>query len=79
MSKIIIIVMLIVALFIIPYVKEIYDGIYETVIPALGITLSPFEEMFLKLLPLVVPAIVVFGLIYKLFKRGDTTGQGQGQ
>jgi len=76
MKKIIIVIMLIAALFTIPYIKEIYDSIYNNVIPALGITLSPFEEMFFKLLPLAVPAVIVFVLIYRLFKK-ESNQEGQ--
>jgi len=76
MGKLVIIMTGVLALYLLPPVKEAYDAIYATATTTMGIELSDFEEAFFKSLPFVVLGMILFGTIWQLFKRKDG-GQDQ--
>jgi hypothetical protein len=72
MSKIVLIVTALAMLIVLPPIKEVYDELVTTMLPA--VSPNDFVTAFFKLLPYGLLGLIVLGTIYKLFKPQPPTG-----
>jgi len=69
MNKLVIIVGGICLLILLPPIKGIYDDLWTTYA---GLSPNSFVTAFFALLPYIALGVIVFGTIWKLFRREDS-------
>ena len=59
---------LVLSLYLVPGVKSIYDNLYTTAL-AMHPTMSTFDQLVLRGLPIVVVGAILYFILHKIFAR----------